>query len=514
MKHRITGPLRFLAIAVVAGAALTVSACGGNGSGGGKPTPTPGVTPLVGCNNGAHSISIAAEALTAVRRAPYHAPRPAFLPDRILVKFTSNGTEPEVEQAMTRMGAAQIAPRNAAGYVSWTISQGKDPKSEASSLLGTRGIVDAQPIAARYMQVPNDPDLGAPPPYVGPLVNPPTQWDMYYIQMPNAWAITEGVPTVTIAIIDSGYDANNVDICQKVVGSAVFDTGNGTQDTNATAQDTDGHGSNVSGIAAGVTDNLTRFAGVGWMIDLLEVRVFPNETPTNEGPGASNLDVAAAINWAVANGADVISMSLGAQGACDTAEANAITAAFNAGRIVVVASGNDSKSSISSPANCPDTIAVGASAIDDYSTPARMTSPVEYVASYSNFGTGLTLVAPGGDPQLSQLTCNVGTTCDYLQWIHQNYSTTACTCPPNPPSFPGNMPGLSVLIAGTSQATPHVAGVAALIYSKKMGTPLNTIRDTIRTIFNNTSLGADDICTGCPQEGAGRLNAQKALTNA
>jgi subtilisin family serine protease len=514
MKHRITGPLRFLAVVLAAGAALTVSACGGGGGGGGgRPTPTPGVTPLVGCNNGAHSISIAAESLTAVRRAPSRAPRPTFIPDRILVKFTSNGTEPEVAQAMTRMRAAQVASRNQAGYVVWTIAPAKDPRTAASSLIGTRGIADAQPIVARYMQVPNDPNLGAAPPYVGPLVNPPTQWDLYYIQMPNAWAITQGVPTVTIAIIDSGYDANNVDICEKVVGSAVFDTGNGTEDTNATAQDTDGHGSNVSGIAAGVTNNLTRYAGVGWMIDLLEVRVFPNQTPTNETPGASNLDVAGAINWAVGKGADVISMSLGATGICDKPEADAIAAAFTAGRIVVVAAGNEGASSIDSPANCPDTIAVGASAIDDYSSPAFMASPQEYVASYSNFGTGLTLVAPGGDPQPSQVTCNVGTTCDYLQWITQSYSSTACTCPPSG-SFPGNQPGLSVFIAGTSQATPHVAGVAALIYSKKMGTPLNTIRDTIRTILNNQSLGSDDICGNCAQEGAGRLNAQKALTNA
>src|SRR5215467_4404816 len=111
MKHRITEPLRFLAIAVAAGAVVIVSACGGGGSsgggggggGGGGASPTP----LVGCNNGAHSISVAAESLTAVRRAPSRAPRPAFVPDRILVKFTNYGTEPEVAQAMTRVGAAQ-----------------------------------------------------------------------------------------------------------------------------------------------------------------------------------------------------------------------------------------------------------------------------------------------------------------------------------------------------------------------------------------------------------------------
>jgi subtilisin family serine protease len=509
MKHRITGPLEFLVVSI-AGIALFAAACTSGGGGGGGPKPTPTPLGLAGCNSGATSIGIAAESLTFTRRMLERGPHPKYIPGRVAVKFSGTGTEPEIGLAMTRLRATQVAPRGDSGYVVYSIPTTQRPEAAAAALVSTRGIAEAKPLEARYIQViPNNTDFGNPPPYVGPLVTPATQWDMYYTQMPNAWNITEGLPSVLIAVIDTGYDANNLNICQKVAGSVVFDLGSGAQDMTATAQDTIGHGSDVSGIAASSTNNGRTFAGVGWMTELLEVRVFPNATLADPNPaGASNLDVAAGINWAVAHGAKVINMSLGALAPCDAPEGNAINAAVAANVTVVVASGNDGSSTgIASPANCPNAISVGASAINDYSNAAHMASPTEYVASYSDFGGGgPTLVAPGGDAQASQLTCNVGTTCDYLQWILNSYSTTACCST----SSPQNFPGAGVLITGTSMAAPHVAGVASLMYAK---TP-SIQPATIKMIFSDQALGTDDICTNCAAEGNGRLNAQKALTHA
>jgi serine protease len=168
--------------------------------------------------------------------------------------------------------------------------------------------------------------------------------------------------------------------------------------------------------------------------------------------------------------------------------------------VVVVASGNDGVGTISAPADCHGTISVGASALDD--TGVHTNAPIEFVASYSNYGTngdGLTLIAPGGDPSICTVSCGPTGTPDYLQWIINAYSTTATSCCGNPG------PGTGIFIAGTSQATPHVAGVAALMLAKHPGLPVATVKQDLQ-------LNADDIGGGVKQ-GAGRLNAFRTLSN-
>jgi len=411
---------------------------------------------------------------------------PSYVRGKIAIRYAGAGTEPEIAQAMTRVRARILFAQTPSGYAIYSIPDSSDPNAVAAALRGTRGIAEARPLEARYPQagiIPNDADFGtASQLLVGPQLTP-VQWDMYVIDMPDAWTVTEGLPTVLIAVLDTGYDQNNIDVCQKVVGSAVFDLGGGAQDFGAPLQDIQGHGTNVSGIAASSTNNVTRYAGVGWNIQLLEVRIFPQPTPRDPSPGASNFDIAAGIKWAVANGANVINLSVGSPGTCDTAEGNAIAAAVAAGVTVVVASGNESASSVDTPGDCPFAITVGASALNDSVTP-----PVEKIAHYSNYGTGLALVAPGGDPPNASST-------DYLQWITNNWSTTAL-----------KFPGTGVFIAGTSQAAPHVAGVAALMVSKRPGITPGQIKLILQQ-------HVDDICSGCAQEGAGRLNAFKALSN-
>ncbi len=482
--------------------AAIVAACGSKSTTGGGSTPTPGTTPLVGCNSGAASIaqqSIDNEPI--LTRAPARGPQARFIPGKILVRFTGTGTEPAVAAALTRINAQAVGPTSPRGFAAYSIPPQSDPEVAAAAITHTQGIAEAKPILARYTEViPNDPDFGAGPPYPTPT-NTPTQWDMYYTQMPAAWGITEGSSSITIAVVDTGYDANNADVCQKVVNSAVFDLGSGSQDTNAVAQDGDGHGTNVSAIAAAVTNNSLRFPGVGWNIELLEVRVFPTPSVANPTPGASTADIASGIDWAVTHGAKVVNLSLGAAQPCDTGvEGAAISNAVAHNVAVIVAAGNDGASNLSAPANCNGAIAVGASALNDAVSPA-----VEKIASYSNWGSGpnngngLALVAPGGDPDTAQQNCKVQACVDFLQWIFNNYSTTAIQ--------PGHH---SVLIAGTSQATPHVSGVVALMYSIDGSLAPGIIRTVLQS-------NADDICFGVPacipKEGAGRLNALHTLQN-
>jgi serine protease len=239
-------------------------------------------------------------------------------------------------------------------------------------------------------------------------------------------------------------------------------------------------------------------AGVGWNVHLLEARVFPY----GKNPGASTQDIAAAINWAVANGARVINMSLGSGSPDPTFEEPAVASALSKGVIVVAAAGNDGKNIIDYPAADPGVVAVGASAYCDKATPASpcgtaqnvLAGGHEYVAAYSNFGAGLSLVAPGGDPDATQTKCTTLACIDFLQWI-DNLDSTA-----------GPFKEQVGLFAGTSQATPHVAGAAALMVSKD---PALTPAQALAILKANVDNISD------PHKGpgglTGRLNVLDAL---
>jgi serine protease len=242
-------------------------------------------------------------------------------------------------------------------------------------------------------------------------------------------------------------------------------------------------------------------AGVADLVHLLEARVFPY----GNNPGASEVDIANGINWAVTNGADVINLSLGSPtddpgGPEDTAVANAIAA----GVIVVAASGNDSNySGIDFPAALTGVIAVGATSLHDTS-PNNPVGTTEYVAAYSNFSPRLDVVAPGGDPDTFQQNCSPPAPgCpDYQQWILGLYSADA-------PGASGGQPELA-LFAGTSQATPHVSGLAALMVSKQRfdGKPTLTPLSA-RTLIKNHAVGIDFPL----HEGSGRIDAQATLND-
>jgi len=367
-----------------------------------------------------------------------------------------------------------VSAPNPQGAVSFSIPQTMDPRSAAAAVQNIPGVIAAGPVLYRHLDtIPNDPD------YVN-------QWDMTVTQMPSAWTITTGLATLRVAVIDTGYDTGNPDLAGKVDLSVVYDKGDGTVHTGAPIEDTDGHGTDVSGIAAADTNNATDVAGVGWNVHLIEARVFPQPA----GPGANSRDIAAAINWAVTNGAKVINLSLGSASADNVYEEPAVAAALAAGVVVVAATGNDGMNIVDYPAADPGVLAVGASAFCD--STKNVLAGSEYVASYSNYGPQLTLVAPGGDPTQAQVHCNpADPTCiDFLQWIE------------NLDSKQGQFKEYVGLFAGTSMASPHVAGAAALLLS---------VTPSLKPcqVFNMIKTTADPI--GDPHQGSGRLNVLNAL---
>jgi len=425
-------------------------------------------------------------------------------PGLIEVRYRTTARSPQAEAQLSRIGASSQESENLPGWVVYKLPAAADAVAESARVRALPGVSYAAPAHARYLEsaiVPNDTEFGtnALATQPGGDTTNAVQWDMWRIDMPGAWGIAQG-SGVKIGVVDTGYDASAPDLNGKVDASAVFDSGAGQQATCAgiTVQDGDGHGTNVSGIAAADTDNNLAVAGSGWYAQLVEARVFPYPpAPGSTSPPASTADVAAAIGWAVSKGVKVINLSFGgAPCPDDPLELAAVENAIAAGVTVVAAAGNESANHVDAPACDPGVVSVGASKLDDFTNPSS--PPVEKVASYSNFGAGLDVVAPGGEPTAAEITaCSAGT-CDYQQWIFNLFSATG---------LGGG--GSLAFFAGTSQATPHVSGIAALMYSKDSSLTPGAVKLLFDTPANN-----DDICSGCAAEGHGRVNAFKVLSAA
>lgn len=438
-------------------------------------------------------------------RPPAIEPSTDIVLGEVGVRFAS--ADPRLlQRAAGAIGGRTLYAIDRNGAATISIAPSLDPRTAAQTLRAIPGVIDAAPIALRYALdvIPNDPDFGVLPYDVkDPAIsNPPIQWDMYVMSLPSAWARATafGSSAVRVAIIDTGYDTSNRDLQGgRVVASVVFDRGDGSVDSGASIQDGEGHGTDTSGIAAADTNDALATAGVAGGVSLIEARVFPTPSPQHPNPPASTRDVAAAIDWAVSNGAKVINLSLGSSSADPTYEEPAVARAIAAGVTIVAAAGNGNARGVGQPkldfpAADTGVIAVGASALCDGSEARDFATAYEYVASYSNYTTDRSrhfVVAPGGDPSAKQIQCPVSSCIDYLQWILNLYSTTA---------FGGG--GQTVLIAGTSMASPHVAGVAALMLSANPSlTP-----SQIATMITSTATNIDD-----PRQGYGRVDADAAL---
>lgn len=329
------------------------------------------------------------------------------------------------------------------------------------------------------MLVPNDPMY-------------PQQWSYFEaaggINLPAAWDITTGSASIVVAVIDTGIRPH-VDLAGRTVPGYDF-IGDITVSNDGDGRDADPsdpgdygcgnnsswHGTHVSGTIGAATNNGVGVTGVNWVSKILPARVLGT-------CGGYISDIADAMRWSAgisvagvpanANPARVENLSLGGSEACSNTMQSAITDVVARGTVIVVAAGNENADvATSEPANCVGVIAVGATT----RTGAR--------ASFSNYGTGVTISAPGTSI-LS--TLNTGTTT------------------PGSDSY--------AFYSGTSMSTPHVAGVVSLMLSQNPAlTPAQVkarLQATARTFPTGTGLDCTTaIC------GAGIVNAGAALVTA
>ncbi len=327
------------------------------------------------------------------------------------------------------------------------------------------------------------------------------------IGLTEAWDVTTGSSSVVVAVIDTGILPNHPDIVGSPNLLPGFDfitrlnmanDGDGrdadpTDPGDAIATNECGfgsppsprpnswHGTHVAGtVGVGRTNNAAGVAGVNHQVGAVSVRVLGK-------CGGITTDIADGIRWAAGlpvpgvpanpNPAKVINMSLGGRGSCATSrvQQNAINDAVAAGVTVVVAAGNDAMDASGfRPASCAGVITVAAS-----ETRGRLAS------RYSNFGTTVEILAPGGDVRRDD--DGDGNPDGVLSMVDPSSGTYA-------------------FYNGTSMAAPHVAGVAALMLADDPTlTPAQILSRMQATARPRSS-------TECPKAcGAGLLNAAGAV---
>ncbi len=337
------------------------------------------------------------------------------VPGEILVRFRPDVLGPEKAAIAGRFDASVTASSRRLDFETVRVTPGVSAGERLEALRRDPDVVWAEWNGYCYpadcVNCPQDPYLTALEDSLGTGQN---QWGIFRTGLPALWRSGGGAASsVIVAIVDTGIDdftAPHPDLAANVhaVGHDFVD--DDANPTDAGAGNLYGHGTHVAGIVAGVA-NTVGIAGVAYDSRVMIVRVLDC---TAAGCPGSFADVAAGIEFAADNGARVINLSIQSPDPSNAIRA-AIQYAIGKGCIVLAASGNQGAPSVSYPGRYPEAITVGA------------TNAADQVASFSNYGPELDVVAPG----VAILS-----------------------------TVPG--PGYARQ-DGTSQATPFVSGVAAIV---------------------------------------------------
>ena len=286
-----------------------------------------------------------------------------------------------------------------------------------------------------------------------PVPTQPSQslpWGVDQVDAEKAWATNDGT-AVKVGIVDTGIDLAHPDLQTNIKG------GVNTIYPTKSANDDNGHGTHVAGIAAAINNNIG-VVGIGPKIYLYAIKVL------NKNGSGFLSDIIEGLQWAISNGMQVVNMSLGTSSDVQSFH-DAVIAVYNAGIVQVAAAGNSS-GSVSFPGAYPEVIAV--SAIDQTNT----------IAPWSSRGPEVDLASPGVD-------------------ILSTYKGK-----------------IYATLSGTSMAAPHVAGAAALVLKTPVGTydtnangvwnPLEVKSKLEATATELGNTGKDSLY------GAGLLNALSA----
>jgi len=381
---------------------------------------------------------------------------------RVLVRFDADATASQRADIRSGAGVERTANLAVKGLELVDPKPGVSVHEAVSDLEQADGVLYAEPDHTIHQtDVPDDPGFD-------------DEWGLGAIRAPAAWDVTTGSPGVTVAVVDTGMDAGDPDLAPNLYTNpgesgggretnGIDDDGDGRIDDvhgwdfvdgDNQPQDDNGHGTHVAGTIGARGNDGNGVAGVSWSTSLMALRVLD----ANGSGLVSN--AITAYSFAARSGARIVNASLGGS-SYSRAERDAIAAAPNT--LFVVAAGNDAQDNDSSPEypcdyNLPNVVCVAASDQNDA------------LASFSNYGdTNVDLAAPGVDI----------------------VST-----------WPGNQ---YARLSGTSMATPHVSGAAALVLAHTPDLTTAGLRSALLSSVAPVPSLAGKVATG------GRLDVAAAL---
>jgi len=393
-------------------------------------------------------------------------PGETVVADQLIVKLQAGANINQILSLITPLPVANLISSR---FNSYLLQLPPGIQSIVSKLLAASPLVSyVEPNRVRKSNIgtPGDPDFSL-------------QWALTNIQALQAWtympnqyltAATAGTSRVKVAVLDTGADCTHPDF--KNLGGSSTDSAQGGQllwsasqalvtttisPATCAWQDDHGHGTHTAGIVAAATQNGAGVASVGYPLQVVVYKVLDNT-----GSGSDSV-IAQAIEAAAGAGVQVVSMSLGGAGYSQTLQ-TAIDYAWQRNTLVVAAAGNTGDSSLIYPGAANHALGVGA------------TDSTNTIASFSTFGNWVKIAAPG---------VNVLSTVP-------TYST---------PIGALNYAYLS----GTSMATPHVAGVAGLVYMANPNLSAAAVAQRLQRSAQTSNSGWEQ------HIGYGVLNAAGAL---
>ncbi|HCQ20978.1 MAG TPA: hypothetical protein DIU28_05840, partial [Anabaena sp. UBA12330] len=403
----------------------------------------------------------------------YPAAKPAYASNKLIVKFNDTINIAQANEMKNTLGVVKTETIKLTGAQIWTLSG----KTSVETTLATyRNSSLFKYIEPDYIvttaATPNDPGF-------------PQLWGLHNtgqgggtpdadIDAPEAWDIETGNPNLVIGVIDTGVDYNHPDLVGniwtnpgEIAGDGIDNDNNGYIDdirgwdfayNDNNPMDVQGHGTHVSGTIAGKGNNGVGVTGVAW-----NAKIMPLKFLDDTGSGSTS-NAISAINYATAKGVKITNNSWGG-GGYSQALYDAINAAGQQGALFIAAAGNESNNNDTLPSypasyNLANIISVAS------------TTRTDSLSSFSNYGlTSVDLGAPGSDI--------------YSTTPNNTYST----------------------YSGTSMASPHVAGAAALVWSENPTWTAQQVKNTLMNTGDSIAALAGKTVSGK------RLNVYNALVS-